>query len=105
MLIFQQHPSKNLKQVHEYEKVLQRGRKGTVPSHGGPEKQDPTSHAAGEEGESIYHFEIQLLSLCIERVWQNKAVTVNKIRLCIQALNLKRDQEEQKGSVTLNVMH
>lgn len=75
MLIFQQHTSKNQKQVCQYEKVLQSGRQGTAPSHGGPEKRDPTSRAAGEEGESIYHFEIQLLLSCIERVWRNKAVT------------------------------
>lgn len=105
MLIFQQHTSKNQKQVYEYKKVLQSGRQGTAPSHGGPQKQDPTSHTAGEEGESVYHFEIQLLLLFIERVWQNKTVTVNKIRLCIQAMKAKRNQEEQKGSVTLNEMH
>lgn len=92
MLIFQQHTSKNQKQVHEYEKVLQSGRQGTAPSHGGPQKQDPTSHTAGEEGERIYHFEIKLLLLFSERVWRNKTVTLNKQRLCIQALNAKRDQ-------------
>lgn len=100
MLIFQQHTSKNQKQVYEYKKVLQSGRQGTAPSHGGPQKQDPTSHTAGEEGESIYHFEIQLRLLFTERVWQNKTVTVNK-RLCIQALEAKSN-EEKKKEVTLN---
>ncbi len=74
-------------------KVLQSGRQGTAPSHGGPQKRDPTSHTAGEEGESIYHFEIQLLLLFIERVWRYKTVPVNKICLRIQALNAERDQE------------
>lgn len=45
-------------------------------------------------------FEIQLLSLFIERVWLNKTVTVNKIRLRIQDLNAKRNHDEQKGGVT-----
>ncbi|CAB1453745.1 unnamed protein product, partial [Pleuronectes platessa] len=49
MLIFQQHTPKNLKQVHECEKVSDGGRRGTAPSHGGPQKQDPTRHTAGEE--------------------------------------------------------
>lgn len=105
MLIFQQHTSKNQKQLYECKKVLQSGMQGTAPSHGGPQKQDPSSHTAGEEGESGYHFEIQLLVLFIERVWQNKTVTVKKKRLCIQALKAKRNQEEQKGSVTLNEIH
>lgn len=61
MLIFQQQTPKNQKQVLECVKVLQSGRQGTAPSHGGPQTQDTTSRTAGEEGESIYHFEIQLL--------------------------------------------
>lgn len=106
MLIFQQHTSKNQKQVYEYEKVLQSGRQGTAPSHGGPQKQDPTSITAGEEGESIYHFEIQLLLLFPERVWRNKTVTVNKVRLLHSRLGRKkRERGQQKGSVTLNEMH
>lgn len=78
MLIFQQHSGKIQKQVYEYKKVLQSGRQGTAPSHGGPQTEPPTGHTAGEEGESIYHFEIQLLLLFNERVWWNIAVTVNK---------------------------
>lgn len=105
MLIFQQHTSKKQKQVHEYEKVLQSGKQGTAPSHGGPQKQDPTTRTAGEEGESIYHFETQLLLLFTESAWQNKTVTVNKICLCVVSLNIIRDQDEQKGGVSLNEMH
>lgn len=90
MIIFQQHTSKNQKQVPEYEKVMQSGSQGTAPSHGGPRKQDPTSRTAGEEGESIYHFEIQLPSLFTERVWCNKTETVNMSRLCVGDLNTRR---------------
>lgn len=101
MLIFQQHASKNQKQVFEYEKVLQSGWQGTAPSHGGPQKQDPTSRTAGEEGERIYHFEIQLVLLFIERVKRNKTVTVNKIRLYVWALDAEREAGGTKKEVSL----
>ncbi|KAG7223145.1 hypothetical protein INR49_015752 [Caranx melampygus] len=59
MLIFQQQTTKNQKQVLECEKVLQSGRQGTAPSHGGPQTQDTTSCTAGEE---VLHFATMTLS-------------------------------------------
>lgn len=76
MLIFQQHTSKKLKQAHEYKKVLQSGKQGTAPSHGGQQKADPTTRTAGEAGESIYHFEkstpliVQWKCLAEQKQWQ-----------------------------------
>jgi hypothetical protein len=56
MHIFQQSTSKKQKQVHEYKKVVESGKQATAPSHGGPEKSEPTTHSAGEPGESFDHF-------------------------------------------------
>lgn len=72
MLIFCQHTGKTTTDLYEWKKVLQRsGRHAAAPSHGGPRQPDATCDTAGEEGESVYHFEIQLTPLFAGRVWQD----------------------------------
>lgn len=61
MLFFQRHAGENDKQVCEYGKLVERGgRAEDCARDGGRQKQDPSSRPAGEEGESMHHFDIQL---------------------------------------------
>lgn len=73
MLIFWQHTGKkNPTESYEWKKVLQRsGRQAAAASHSGPRQPEATSDTAGEEGESVYHFEIQVTPLFARIVWQD----------------------------------
>lgn len=98
MLIFWQHTGKYTTESYEWKKVLLRsGRQAAAPSHGGPRKPDATCDTAGEEGESVYHFEIQLTPLFARKsLAGHQSVAANKERFRIQDLEEHRGCEERK---------
>lgn len=105
MLIFCQHTGKTTTDLYEWKKVLQRsGRHAAAPSHGGPRQPDATCDTAGEEGESVYHFEIQLTPLFAGRVWQDISQW-RQSRSAFASKTWKNKESPRKGSVTFREMY
>lgn len=104
MLIFWQHTGKNTTESYEWKKVLQRsGRQAAAPSHGGPRQPDATCDTAGEEGESVYHFEIQLTPLLPRRVWQDISQW-RQTRSASASKTWKNKESPRKERVMINVI-
>lgn len=104
MLIFCQHAGKNTTESYEWKKVLRRsdGRLA-APCHGGPRKPDATCDTAGEEGERVDHFEIQLTPLFARRVWQDISQW-RQTRSASASKTWKNKESVRKESVMITVI-